>query len=164
MMMETVELALKPTNGYILSLVKDTFNGWWELEVGLPIKWIYGNNDMITCSVIDENDKGRLIKISPKVSNITIDYLITYVQLIIETNLKIEEKEIEFKNKFDELKVTLEKQAKDFYLELDVMKEDSFKTVTKQLEIEVNCVNDKITKSVGKQKKNKPDTGVIVDV
>ena len=156
--MKAVELALEPTNGYLLSMTKDTFNGWWELEVGLPNNWVYSDNDMITCKIINENDKGKLVKISPNKANVSIDDLIMYVVILIETNKKIEEKEIEFKRKIDELKTTLEQQAKDFYQELDTMREDSFKNVgVKSVDKQNDPINSKNTKGKNKiDKENQP--------
>ncbi len=163
--MKAVELALEPTNGYLLSIMKDTFNGWWELEVGLPNNWVYSDNDMIVCKIINENEKGKLVKISPNKVSVSIDDLITYVVILIETNKKIEEKESEFKKKIEELKITLEQQAKDFYQELDVMREDSFKNVGGKFgEKQSDTIKPKNSKSKNKVDGEKTSTENVEDV
>ena len=131
--MRIIEKALKLTNGYIKSFERDTVNGWWTLEMGLPLSWVYCETDVISCEIIIENDLGKLVKISPKNDDIVIDDLIDFVEIIITTNQKIAEKEKEFKNKMEEMKSMLEEQAKSFYTELDDLKEKSFNNVNYSL-------------------------------
>ena len=127
--MKPIELALQGVDGYLMSITRNPVNGWYEIEVGLPAKWEFGENEEISCEVIDKSDTGKLIKIAPKNRNISIDDLITFVEVIIQTNGKIAEKEKEFTDKMQEMKGMLEKEAKKFYEELDVLKVDSFKTL-----------------------------------
>lgn len=127
--MKTIETILEPTNGYINSFTRNTVKGWWELEVGLPKTWVFDENDEIKCEIITQNDIGKLIKVSPKNSDVVIDDLIVFVEIIIQTNQKIAEKEKEFTDKMEEMKGVLEAEAKKFYAELDELKANSFKTV-----------------------------------
>ena len=99
-----IEEALNAIEGYLLSIKRDTLNGWYVLEIGLPKDWIYKGNEMINCEEITKTDKGVLLKISPKEVGIKIDDLITFVQLIIDTNSQIVAKEKEFIDKMDEVK------------------------------------------------------------
>ena len=99
--MKTVELALQPVDGYLVSIKRNTVNGWYELEVGLPVKWVFDENNEIKCEVLNKNDVGVLVKISPQNSNIVIDDLIQFVEVIIDTNQKIAEKEKEFTDKWN---------------------------------------------------------------
>lgn len=125
--MKQIEQALKQTDGYIDSFIRNTQEGWWEIEVGLPINWVYDENSKIGCEVIFENEVGKLIKIFPKKKTVVIDDLINFVEIIIETNKKIAEKEKQFTEKMKEMKNKLEEEAKQFYQELDELKENSFK-------------------------------------
>jgi len=127
--MKKIELSLEPTNGYINSFTRNTVKGWWELEVGLPKTWVYDENNKIGCEIIFENEVGKLIKIFPKKTDIVIDDLVAFVEIIINTNQKIAEKEKQFTDKMQEMKGTLEKEAKKFYQELDDLKEKSFKNL-----------------------------------
>ena len=88
-----VEEGLKPIEGYMLSLRRDTMNGWYEMEIGLPAGWIFRGNDYIECEVVNETKAGTLIKIYPKTEGVLVDDLISFVQLILSTNSKIAEKE-----------------------------------------------------------------------
>lgn len=126
--MKTIDLILQPTNGYITSFIRNTMDGSWELEVGIPNKWVYNDNDFIKCEVINKNEVGRLMRISSKSSSIVIDDLISFVEIIINTNKKIEEKENEFNAQMELLKKGLEEKATEFFKELDTLKENSFKS------------------------------------
>jgi lysophospholipase L1-like esterase len=127
--MKPIESALVPTNGYINSFIRNTLEGWWELEVGLPITWVFDENSKIGCEIIFENEIGKLIKVFPKKNDVVIDDLIAFVEIIIHTNQKIAEKEKQFTDKMQEMKGILEKEAKNFYQELDELKENSFKNL-----------------------------------
>lgn len=120
---------LEPTDGYIMSFKRNTVDGWWEAEIGLPKNWVFNNSKNIKCEVLDESDIGKLVKISPQVNTVLIDDLISFIEIIMETNQKIAEKEKQFTDKMDEMKKLLEKEAKQFYEELDKLKENSFNKI-----------------------------------
>lgn len=140
--MKTIESILEPITGYLFSITRDTLHGWYELEIGIPKGWVFNENKEIKCEVLNENENGKLIKISPKKHDIVVDDLIAFVELIIETNKKITEKEKEFADKMADMKKTLEEEAKQFYKELDELKENSFKNL-----------NDRFEKTIGEEKK-----------
>jgi len=127
--MKTIEEALNSTDGYINSFVRNTEKGWWELEIGLPKTWVFDENEKIGCEITFENELGKLIKIFPKKNGIVIDDLVSFVEIIIITNQKIAEKEKQFTDKMQEMKSILEMEAKNFYAELDELKENSFKNL-----------------------------------
>jgi hypothetical protein len=127
--MNTIDLALQPTSGYINSFTRNTIDGCWEIEIGIPKSWVFDENEEIKCEIINQSDVGKLIKISPKNPDIVIDDLINFVQVIIETNEKIAKKEEEFTNKMKEWKGALEEEARKFYTELDELKSSSFKSI-----------------------------------
>ena len=127
--MGVVQDALNPLDGYLVSLTRNTVDGWYELEVGLPTKWVYDENKEIRCEVIAEDKEYRLLKIIPKNQKVSVDDLIKFFDVIIETNEKIVKKEEEFKKKMERIKLELEGEAKKFYEELDSLKENSFKNV-----------------------------------
>jgi len=125
--MKLIESALAPTDGYIQSFTRNTVEGWWETEIGLPKTWVYDENTKIGCEVVFENEVGKLVRIYPKKTDVVIDDLIAFVEIIILTNERITEKEKEFTDKMQEMKGILEKEAKQFYQELDELKENSFR-------------------------------------
>ena len=139
--MKTIELALEPTDGYINSFTRNTVEGWWELEVGLPKAWVYDENTQIGCEIIFENDLGKLIKVFPKKTGVVIDDLVSFIEIIIRTNEKIAKKEKEFTDKIQAMKNVLEEEAIHFYEELDELKENSFKDL-----------NDTFAKNLKKEK------------
>lgn len=127
--MKPIESALEPTNGFISSFTRNTVEGWWELEIGLPKTWVYDENSKIGCDVTEEYEQGKLIRVFPKKNDVVIDDLVAFVEIIINTNERIAEKEKQFTDKMQEMKGVLEKEAKKFYQELDELKENSFKNL-----------------------------------
>jgi len=139
--MKPIESALAPTDGYITSFVRNTVEGWWEIEVGLPAGWVFDENSKIGCEILVENDVGMLIKVFPKVNGVVIDDLVAFVEVVIETNEEIAKKEKEFTDRIQKMKDVLEKEAIEFYTELDELKENRFKKN-----------NNEFDKSLGKTK------------
>jgi len=125
--MKIIESALTSTDGYIASFTRNTIEGWWELEVGLPKSWVFEENTKIECEVVYEDESGKVVRIFPKKKGIVIDDLVAFVEIVIGTNGKIAEKEKQFTAKMQEMKDVLEKEANRFYKELDELKENSFK-------------------------------------
>jgi len=133
--MKTIELALEPVAGYLVSITRNPVVGGYEIEVGLPNSWYFAENDEIGCEVLSELSNGKIVKIFAKNSEIVIDDLIKFVEIIIDTNNKIAEKEKQFTVRMEEMKGVLEKEAKKFYEELDELKVNS-----------INTLNDKFVK------------------
>ena len=150
---------LTPTDGYITSFTRNTVEGWWELEVGLPISWVFDENSGIDCEIVLENDIGKLIRVFPKKDDIFIDDLITFVEIIIKTNEKIAEKEKQFTDKMQEMKGVLEKEAKKFYQELDELKENSFKKNNDDFDKTLDK-SKKIIPSVPKEEREQISEGI----
>jgi len=136
--MKTIELALHPIDGYLMSITRDPEHGWYVLEIGLPITWVYDENTKIGCEVTEEYEQGKFIKIFPKKTGIVIDDLVAFVEIIIVTNEKIAAKEKEFTDSLEEKKTELENWAKGFYKEMDELKENSFKTLNKNFAKNLN--------------------------
>ncbi|MFW6246567.1 MAG: hypothetical protein ACOC22_00125 [bacterium] len=132
--MGVVENELKRVEGHLISMSRNPMKGWYEIEVGVYKSWVFDNNKDIECKIIAEDDDGKLLKISPKNNKVTVDELIRFVELIIETNERIAEKEREFAKEMEKMKELLEEKAKSFYTELDSLKDSSFKNLGLSLE------------------------------
>ena len=117
--MKEIESILEPITGYLSSITRNTVKGWYELEVGIHKNWAFNENSEIGCEIVTEGDEGKIIKIFPKNNNIVIDDLILFVKIIINTNERIATKEKEFADKMEQMRKNLEKEASDFYKELD---------------------------------------------
>lgn len=170
--MESIEKGLEPLSGYLISIKRNTQKGWYELEVGVPSDWIYKSNDDINCEVEKKTNIGHILKISPQKENITVDDLVAFVKLIIDTNQKIREKEKQFTEQMDRVKKDLENRAKEFYSELETLKENSFKEFNTKNEKQSSSStsdnkkekensekeNDKIEKESGEKENNKKVT------
>jgi len=155
--MKPIESAFHPIDGYMSIMERDTVHGWYFLEIGIPKAWVFDENDDINIEILSENDIGKVLKIFPKTDGIVIDDLIAFVQIIIETNERIKEKENEFSSEIEEMKNILEKKAKKHYEELEELKENSFKHF-----------NDNFTKTShesesGEKRKRKSKTSISGD-
>jgi hypothetical protein len=153
--MKEVEGILTPIEGYMLSIERDTINGWYFMKVGIPKNWVFDENNEIGYEILSEANEGKLLKIYPKKQTIVIDDLIAFVEIIIHTNETIAAKEKEFADQMEEFKKNLEQKASNFYKELDELKDNSFKKLNDKF------VNELIT---GKKprKPRKPRIPVIV--
>jgi hypothetical protein len=156
--MKIIESTLEPLDGYLFSMDRNTEEGRYELKVGIPKKWAFNENNEIGVEIISDLETGKLLKIYSKKSNISIDDLFLFVKIIIGTNIKIAEKEAEFQLQLLKMRESFENQTKDFYKELDELKENSFKNV-----------NDKSVTEIGietkKEKRGRPpkDNSVIIE-
>lgn len=125
--MGKVEEALSPISGYLSTIARDTVNGWYYLEIGLPNSWVFNESNDVSCEIIREVEEGKLIKVAPKNEKVTLDDLIIFVEFIVETNFQIAEKEKQFSAEMENMKKMLEEKATKFYEELDDIKKHSFK-------------------------------------
>ena len=124
--MKTIEALLEPITGYLISITRNAMEGWYEMQIGIPKGWVFNENKEIKCEILNEEEGGKIIKISPKNPDIVIDDIVSFVGIIMETNKKIAEKEKEFTDKMSAMKENLEKEVKAYYEELDKMRADSF--------------------------------------
>lgn len=126
-----IQEVLTPIEEYLISIIRNTDYGWYELEVGISSKWVYNDNNNIMCTVIASNDSYVILKLIPKNENVDLDEMINFFKIIIETNEKIARKEEDFKIKMEKIRFDLEEEAKRFYDELEILKENSFKSSDK---------------------------------
>lgn len=126
--MGTVNDKLELIAGYFATLKRDTTNGWYLLEIGLPLNWVFKSNDVIDCEIVSENKHGKLIIIKPKEKSkdVTADDLLEFAELIKKTNIEIVNREKSFTEKMDKVKKGLEDEINLFYVELENLREESF--------------------------------------
>lgn len=129
---------LKLVTGNLFSIIRDTENGTWFIEVGIPNTWEIGDNDDIDCETIGETESAKLIKISPKHEDVIVDDLILFVEVIIGINKEIAEKEKEFSQEMERKKKEMDEKIKSFYIKLEEHKQNSFKSLKKQIQLEID--------------------------
>lgn len=127
--MGVVQEALKPIEDYLISTTRNTIEGWYEIEIGIPSQWAISSNSIISCTIIEENEVGKYVKITPLSPEADIDRLYAFVELVIKVNEKISEKEALFEKRKQEMKKMFEDEALEFYKELDDMKELTLKPI-----------------------------------
>ena len=153
MNMKPIESALSKIDGFLDTIKRNTQTGNYELEIGIPVNWVYASNDIISCDVLQKTDKGAFIKISSPYEDVTIDELIEFVNTIISTNSKIAKMEEEFEEKLNKEKEKLEEFAENFYKKLDEVKETSFSNLTNENE-ENTEVDEVINKELEEKIRN----------
>lgn len=151
-----IQETLNPLSEYLISMERDTFNGWFELNIGIPNKWVLFETEEIKTSIVSENNVGKLVKIKPTSEDIAVDDLYRFLGVIIDNNNKIAEKEKEFIAEMENVKNSLAEKEKRFYDELEEMKKNAFKITskTKPDENNENTDTDKIVVSRSKKKNN----------
>ena len=154
---------LKTVTGYLINITRDWENGWYFIEVAVPVSWEIGDNDDIECEVLNENPKGKMVKIAPKNNNVILDDLILFAEIIIETNIEIQKKEKEFEEKINDMKKKLELQAKEFYTQLDEHKKTSFKHLKKGYDNNTSKDTTEKTTKRGRPPKNGETVNKDVD-
>lgn len=127
--MKAIQGVLKEIDGHLLSITRNTTEGYYELEIGIPNSWVYEETSEVGYEITNEAEMGKLIRVFPKKNDIVIDDLIDFVKLIMSTNKLIAEKEKKFEEKFQKVREDLENEAKRFYEELEEMKKISFKNL-----------------------------------
>ena len=126
-----IENKIKKLEGYLLSIERNPSEARYEIKLGIPKNWVYKGNTSIECKVISKSDVGVLLLIYSKDNKILLDDLVEFSNFILETNKKIQEKELLFKKEIDKTKKELEERVKSFYSDLEKIKEISFKNLEK---------------------------------
>ncbi|MFW5847316.1 MAG: hypothetical protein ACOCVF_00155 [bacterium] len=144
---------LKPFDGYLKKIERDTIKGVYTLTIGLPTNWVISETDEIGFKIIKETDVGKIVEVYPKKDDLVEDKLFEYCKVVFTNNKKIAEKEEEFIKKMEKFKSSLEEESKKFYEELQQMKEQAFKP---DLDININTDPtislDKPTTTKGKRR------------
>jgi hypothetical protein len=131
----------------------------FEIQLGILPDWTYViENSIIDVIVLGESVKGKIIKIVPKNDTVIIDDLIAYAKAIIMTNKEKEKKEIELKEKLENMKLMFESELKNFQEEIKNSQKDIFNSLltssTKDNDIESS---KEPTTVVNKKKTNLTD-------
>jgi hypothetical protein len=124
--MKALEKALKKVEGYLISMKRNTMEGRYELEVGIPKNWAYKSTEKIECEVIQETKQGDMVKIFGLDETVVVDDLIEFVNIIIDTNKKIAKMQEELDKHLEKQAQQLEEYAKNFMDKIEQMKESSF--------------------------------------
>lgn len=151
--MGVVQEALKPIEDYLISMTRNTVKGWYELEIGIPGKWAVSSNSVIECTIMEENEIGKYIKITPLTLEADVDTLYAFVELIIKTNEKISEREAMFEKRKQEMKKMFEEETLEFLKELDEMKELTQKVVSDEESLKKEL--PEVVKSIKKKRTTK---------
>jgi hypothetical protein len=151
--MGIIQNIFKSIDGYLISIERDTENGWYFLKVGIPSDWVFKGNKSIACDVKQESELGRIVDIKPKKNGITIDDLIEFLSLVERTNAIIVEKQKEIDERLTEAKLALKKEMEEKLGELENLKEESFMSFDRRMKNESKKKN---TETIPKKKRGRP--------
>ena len=158
--METIESKLKGVSGYLMSVYRNSKDGWYEIEIGLPIKWVIKETSEINCEVIQETDKGKILKISPKPnSGVIVDDLIDFLSYVVETNKRVSDKEDQLKEIIATEKKAIEDKLKTYLDELENIKVSSFDDYKKPEKVTEEPVEKKVKKRLKSESEKEDENG-----
>jgi len=151
--MGIIQDTFKSIDGYLISIERDTENGWYFLKVGIPIDWVFKGNKSIACDVIQESELGKIVNVKPKKNGITVDDLVEFISLIERTNAIIVEKQKEIDERLTEAKEALKIEMEEKLGELENLKEESFMSFDQRMK---NESKKKTTETTPKKKRGRP--------
>ena len=118
-----VQEQLEKIKEYLISIENYYENDGWILKIGLPSKWVVNNNELINVSMVTEMDEGKIISIRPMGDNVTIDVLLEFVMLIIQTNQAIIDKQKEFELEIKKMENEIAEKTKGYFSEISKLGE-----------------------------------------
>jgi len=137
----------------------------FEIQLGILPDWTYIiENSIIDVIVLGESIKGKIIKIVPKNDTVIVDDLIAYAKAIIMTNKEKEKKEIELKEKLENMKLMFESELKNFQEEIKNSQKDIFNSLLTSSTKDNDIDSSKETTTVfNKKKTNLTDKNESLD-
>ena len=136
--MRTVERILSKLDSYLYTIKRDTKNGWYVVEIGIPASWTYKSNSKIECKELGGNEKSILVQINPLDDNVSIDSLLEFAIQVVNNNKKIEKMREDFELKMNDIKVKLNEEYEKFEDEIENIEDNLFdkeETKTKKVEV-----------------------------
>lgn len=134
--MKQLEKILSKVDGFLISIERDTQNGFYILKAGLPPKWKFESKNDIECEAIIDTEEGILLNIYPNSETVVIDDLVDFLVKIIKFNEEFQKKEEEFNDEIANEKERLEKRIQGFYDGLNSFKENFFSEKTDNKKID----------------------------
>ena len=136
--MRTVERILSKLDSYLYTIKRDTKNGWYVLEIGIPASWTYKSNSKIECKELGGNKKSVLVQINPIEDDVPVDTLLDFAIQLVNNNKKIEKMREDFELKMKDIKVQLNEEYEKFENEIENIEDNLFdKENTKPKNVEV---------------------------
>jgi len=123
---------LKPIIGYLLKIEHNPISedqSSFTYTMGFPYNWVL-KSSVVEFNIIRKTDKLLVVEIVPFDPESDVDVVYSHIIEVIEKNIKIDEKRIEYQERINELKSKFEVEQKellDGLFEVDV--EDEEKTV-----------------------------------
>ena len=152
--MKPLEKALRKIEGYLITIKRNTVEGRYELEVGIPKNWAYKSTDKVECEVVQSTKQGDLVKVFALEDDVVVDDLIEFVNIIIDTNKKIAQMQKELDDQLEKQAKQMEEYAKGFLEKIEEMKESSFVEMEEKQE---ELIGEKKPKSLRKTTKEKEE-------
>lgn len=162
--MGLIDDKIKPLTGHFYKLERNPEEGWYEMEVAIPAKWVFKSNKIIECEVLNESKAGKFVLVKPKNDTVGIDDLIEFIGLIVLTNKEISDREEEFNKQMEAEKEKLATTINSFYTGLDELRKKSFEKFGSDADEkneEGETTKPKTKRGRPPGAKNKPKTGKV---
>jgi translation elongation factor EF-1beta len=114
---------LKPIIGYLLKIEHNPISedsSSFTYTMGFPYNWVL-KSGLVDFNIIRKTDKLLVVEITPYNPETNVDVIYSHIIEVIEKNIKIDEKRIEYQNLVDNLKNKFEVEQKEL---LDGLFED----------------------------------------
>jgi len=137
--MRTIERILSKLDSYLYTIKRDTKNGWYVLEIGVPASWTYKSTNIIECKELGGNEKSVLVQINPTEKGVSVDSLLDFAVQVVNNNKKVEKMREDFELKMNDIKVKLEEEYEKFEDEIENIEDSLFEkkeTKAKRVEVE----------------------------
>jgi hypothetical protein len=144
--MGEVSKAIEKIESYLYTIKRDTQNGWYVLEIGIPATWTYKSTDNIECEETGSTEKMAMIKINPTKSGVDIDTLLKFANRIVASNILIEKKRKDFEKQMEDIKEKLAEQYEKFDDQMESIQDDLFEKDLDQEEVKEEETKEKEVK------------------
>jgi hypothetical protein len=122
---------LKPIIGYLLKIEHNPISedqSSFIYTMGFPYNWVL-KSSVVEFNIIRKTDKLLVVEVVPFDQESDVDVVYSHIIEVIEKNIKIDEKRIEYQERINELKSKFEVEQKellDGLFEVDVEDEEKF--------------------------------------
>lgn len=107
---------LKPIDGYVLGVNRNTENGYYELNIGVPKDWeILTSKTILSEVILHHEENGDILRIYSKDEDVVIDDLLDFVIEIVKSNEEIEQIQRELDEELANKRKNLEAELKMIY-------------------------------------------------
>lgn len=112
----------------------DDKDNYYQLTIAIPPTWVFKTTKTIECSKLVDDEQGVVLRIKRTDDSVDISDLLEFTNIIIKTNLDIEEKNKLFEDEMEKYKEELVKKTSEFHDKMEKLKESSLDKIDDHVE------------------------------